>query len=174
MVVLEEGETLRNLMARFPRAGSIEWIGIRPRRGAAVETVQSAMLVPDSGIEGDHKSARPGGKRQVTLIQWEHLPTVAGLCGKPDIEPGWLRRNFAVSGINLRALSDRRFLLGAALLEGTGYCHPCSRMEKILGRGGYNAMRGHGGITARIVAGGAVSVGDSILAADDADGGEAD
>jgi MOSC domain-containing protein YiiM len=69
-----------------------------------------------------------------------------------------------VSGLPLLALKDRRFRLGSeaggwVLLEGTGECHPCSRMEEALGAGGYNAVRGHGGITARVLEGGTVAVG---------------
>ncbi len=71
-----------------------------------------------------------------------------------------------VSGINLRALKDRRFQVGEAVLEATDDCHPCSRMEAILGPGGYNAVRGHGGITARVVEGGAVRIGDAVTALD--------
>ena len=78
------------------------------------------------------------------------------------IDPGLLRRNVVVSGINLLALKDRTFRIGDAVLEMTGHCHPCSRMETNLGPGGYNAMRGHGGITARVIEPGTISTGDSV------------
>jgi MOSC domain-containing protein YiiM len=91
---------------------------------------------------------------------------VAKLLGKPEVCPEWVRRNILVSGINLLALRDRRFRIGNTMLEGTGTCDPCSRMEEALGAGGYNAMRGHGGIIARIVDGGMIQVGDAVQPAD--------
>ena len=73
-----------------------------------------------------------------------------------------MRRNLVTEGINLLALKERRFRIGEAVLETSGECHPCSRMEETLGVGGYNAVRGLGGITARVITGGLVRVGDCV------------
>ena len=71
-----------------------------------------------------------------------------------------------VSGINLLALKDRTFSIGGTILEYSGLCVPCSNMEKALGPGGYNAMRGHGGITARIIRGGTIALRDVVSVLD--------
>jgi MOSC domain-containing protein YiiM len=160
--MLDDDTTLADLRARFPRSGRVAWIGLRPGPRAATRIVDSAILTADAGIEGDHRAVRGGGKRQVPLIQQEHLGAIAALAGLDAVDPALLRRNLVVSGISLAALRDRCFLIGEAVLEGTGDCHPCSRMEENLGPGGYNAMRGHGGITARVLQGGVVRVGDTV------------
>jgi MOSC domain-containing protein YiiM len=139
----------------------VTWIGVRPARKAALVPLEAAEITLEAGLVGDHYSGRPGGKRQVTLIQAEDLSAIAGYLGR-EVTPGDLRRNLVVEGINLRALKDRRFRIGEAVLEATDDCHPCSRMEIILGPGGYNAVRGHGGITARVIEGGVVRLGDAV------------
>ena len=90
------------------------------------------------------------------------MAAIAGFLGREAVAPEELRRNLVIAGVNLLALKGRRFRLGAALLEYSGECHPCSRMEEVLGPGGYNAVRGHGGITARVVEGGVIRLGDSL------------
>ncbi len=66
-----------------------------------------------------------------------------------------------MEGLNLLALKDRRFRLGEAILDTSGECHPCPRMEEILGTGGYNAMRGQG-IAAPVLRSGEIAVSDIV------------
>lgn len=152
---------MAELLAQFPRRGTVQWMGVRPARRALLAAVET-VTIASQGLEGDHRT-RPG-KRAVTLIQAEHLPAIANLADLDHIDPALLRRNIMVSGINLMALKDRDFMVGNAVLRGTGPCAPCSRMEELLGTGGYNAMRGHGGITAEVIEEGHVAIGDKVIA----------
>jgi MOSC domain-containing protein YiiM len=121
-----------------------------------------ATLIENKGLKGDHMANGSSKKRQVTLIQVEHLAVISKLINKNSISAENLRRNLVIEGINLLALRDRQFTIGDCILQGTGHCHPCSRMEEALGEGGYNAMRGHGGITAIVIQGGAIKIGDMV------------
>ncbi len=165
-VTLKDDHTLFDLMAEFPRPGRLRWIGVRERRRGPVRILESASLIAAQGIQGDHRTHRVGGKRQVTLLQFEHLATIAGLCGLEAVDPAFLRRNMVIAAINVAALVGCRFRIGGVELEGSGPCQPCSRMEETLGRGGYNAMRGHGGITARVLSSGVVRLGDPVVVRD--------
>ena len=154
--------SIREMMQNFPQTGSVRWIGVRPRRGVAVVSVPSVEIGLADGLAGDLFRGKPGSIRQVTLIQFEHLSIIADLLGRDTIDPALLRRNIVVSGINLLALRGQRFEIGTAILVGTGNCAPCNQMESALGPGGYNAMRGHGGITASVIQPGVVNLNDTV------------
>jgi MOSC domain-containing protein YiiM len=142
--------------------GRIEWIGRAPAARAVIETLSEAELLAGLGIQGDyHALSAPGGKRQVTLIQTEHLREVADLLRRP-VTPDLCRRNLVVAGLELAPLGGRRLRAGTALLEVTGDCTPCRRMEENLGRGGLAAMRGRGGVTARVLEDGRIRLGDEV------------
>jgi len=142
--------------------GRVRWIGLRRERKQTPASVEETLAETGTGLAGDHYSGGWKGKREVTLIQQEHLEAVAKILGVESVDPGLVRRNIVVSGLNLQALKDTTFRIGGAVLEYTGPCHPCSRMEHNLGTGGYSAMRGHGGITARVVQEGTIHVGDAV------------
>ena len=153
---------LNEALDAVPQIGRLEWIGLSSATRSEITEVEEAAVQPGTGLDGDyHSTRRPGGKRQVTLIQSEHFPVVTAILGRP-VHARETRRNLVVAGINLASLKKARFRIGAVELEGTGECAPCSRMEENLGAGGFQAMRGHGGITARVLTGGTIRLGDPV------------
>ncbi|WP_455221349.1 MOSC domain-containing protein [Kaarinaea lacus] len=151
-----------DLQQTLPQTGKVRQIFVRPEKYSTPLPVQEVTASRKQGLQGDHYRSSGLKKRQVTLIQYEHIFALASLLGIDSLDPALLRRNLVVSGINLLALKDKIFSVGDCELEMTGLCHPCSRMEKALGPGGYNALRGHGGITARIVRDGVIRTNDLV------------
>ncbi|MEP1610336.1 MAG: MOSC domain-containing protein [Roseobacter sp.] len=149
---------LKDMIARFAQPGRLAWIGVRPERRGQVVAVDT-VHVAARGLDGDHGAS---DKRAVTLMQAEHLPVIAAMLGAGVITPDQLRRNLLVQGLNLNALKGRSVRIGEVVLEITGICAPCSRMEETLGHGGYSAVRGHGGWCARVIQPGSVEVGQAV------------
>lgn len=147
-------------MHNLPQRGRVEWIGIRPEKRKPLTVVEKVVVI-EKGLQGDHYAGR-SGNRGVTLIQQEHIHAIASLLQIDKVDPSQLRRNIVVSGINLLALNDREFKIGSAVFKMTGLCHPCSRMEETFGEGGYNAVRGHGGINARVIKPGIIQLYDKL------------
>ncbi|MBA4287293.1 MAG: MOSC domain-containing protein [Xanthomonadaceae bacterium] len=148
------------------RAGRLDWIGLRPARRETLLAVESAQVEIGGGLAGDHYSGPADAKRMVSMIQAEHLAAVAGILGLHAVTPFMTRRNLVISGLNLLALKGRTFTIGDALFAFTGPCAPCSRMDENLGPGGFQAMRGHGGIITRVLKPGTIRVGDAVVVLD--------
>jgi len=148
---------------RFHSDGSVTWIGLTPKKKEPLNAVELVQARVGTGLDGDrHASSGRPSKRQVTLIQAEHFAVISALQGR-TVSEGMTRRNIAVQGINLFALRYATFRVGSAVLRGTGTCPPCSRMEQSLGPGGFNSMRGLGGICAVVEQEGAIALGDSVV-----------
>ncbi len=116
----------------------------------------SARLVADRGLEGD-RHARARSRRQVLLADRETLDAL-------EVRPGQIRENVTTEGIAVQALpAGARLRVGPALLEITGPCEPCAFMDSIR-PGLQEASRGRRGVTARVIEGGEVRVGDPVTA----------
>lgn len=160
-------KTIRDLNRPPHVTGQVVAIVVRGDPRAAARHVPATQAVAGIGLADDRLGLRGSAElstRQVTLIQAEHLEVIARLAGVATVDPLALRRNLVVSGINLIALRSAQVQVGEAVLEIVGPCAPCSRMEEAIGPGGYAAMRGHGGMTARIVGSGAIRIGDAVRA----------
>jgi MOSC domain-containing protein YiiM len=151
-------ESLREMMGRHAQEGRVVWIGLRPARREEMRAV-GAVEAGASGLVGDHGRE---GRRAVTLVQAEHLAVIGACLGRGPVPAEALRRNLVVAGVNLAALNGWTVAVGGAVLRITGICAPCSRMEDALGRGGYNALRGHGGWCAEIVTPGRIELGGRV------------
>ena len=143
-------------------AGSVVAMRLCVGHREPMREVESAEMVEGYGIEGDRHAVSRGARtrRQVLLMDVETL-------GDFGLEGGQTRENVTTRGIDLHALpAGSRIALGdEAVVELTGFCDPCGRMDEI--RGGLReAMVDRRGMLATVVAGGVVRVGDAVKAGD--------
>ncbi len=130
------------------------------RRNGVAEAVPEASVVADYGIQGDFRS-RHNSDRQLTLIEEESLQATGERLGH-DVPPGASRRQVVVRGIPLAETMGRTVRAGDLVLAVAGPCDPCDNMEVKIGPGARAAMRGWGGVCARVVQGGQLRVGDDV------------
>jgi MOSC domain-containing protein YiiM len=117
--------------------------------------VASARALENLGLEGD-RHAKPDSKRQVLLIETETLERLG-------LRVGEVKENITTRGIVLMNLPvGTRLRVGEAILEITGVCHPCERMEE-LRSGLREELSGQRGMLARVAQSGTLNVGDAIL-----------
>ena len=139
-------------------AGSIVSIQLSVGHREPMKIVESARMKAGYGIEGDRHAVSKGArtKRQVLLIDQETLD-------KFELSPGEVKENITTSGIDLHSLEEGQHLtLGdEAVVEITGHCAPCGRMDEI--REGYStALEGQRGMLASVIRGGEIAVGQSV------------
>ena len=123
-----------------------------------MRSVSSASFKAGHGIEGDRHAASDGarGARQVLLMDRETIDALG-------LQPGDVRENVTTTGLPLTELrAGQRLSLGdEAVVEVTGPCAPCQRMDEV--RPGLQAeLQGRRGLLASVVRDGEVRVGDPI------------
>ena len=146
--------------------GRLIGIAHRPAHRAPMQTVDSALVETNGGVEGDHKG-RKFPRRGVTLLAreaWEAALAELAKTGNVDDLPWTARRaNLLIEGVELPRALGGIVQIGPVVLEITYPTTPCKRMDEAregLMRALYPEWRG--GVTCRVLEGGRVSVGDSV------------
>jgi len=147
--------------------GVVEGIYVTTRGSAAMESVEEIRTVEGCGIEGDRYCqgtgfwTRYGDVCQVTLIEGEDLDYIQDELDI-SVKNGEHRRNIITRGIRLGDLRRMRFRIGDAVLEYDRPRPPCRHVQDLSERGMTRALKGRGGICAKVVRAGNIRVQDTI------------
>ncbi|NPV58844.1 MAG: MOSC domain-containing protein [Actinobacteria bacterium] len=140
--------------------GRIEAVCVSAEKHVQKEAVESAVLVPGKGIEGD---AHYGfGHRQVSLLADESVDKMREK-GLTDLKPGAFGENLLTRGIDLLALDigDRLRVGSQVLLEVSQVGKECVDRCAIYYAAG-DCIMPREGIFARVIEGGVVTPGDAV------------
>ena len=123
-----------------------------------MKEVNDANFITGQGMEGDRHLRSDGRRsnRQVLIMDSETLSHF-------DLLPGQVRENVTVAGLDFSSISagDKVSLGGDVILEITGDCEPCARMDE-LRPGLKGEIDGKRGLLAFVEKGGVVSVGAEV------------
>ena len=150
-------------MAKF-----VEGIFLAPESGAEMKSVEVATALEGCGLEGDRYCAgighwsRFGRVCEVTFIAAEDLDYIERETGV-SVNNGQHRRNVVTRRISLKTLRrGERFRVGEVAFEYRGPRSVCRYIERLTEPGMTQALKGRGGICARVIENGTVRAGDEI------------
>jgi MOSC domain-containing protein YiiM len=147
--------------------GVVEGIYVTSQGSAAMERVEEVTTVEGCGIEGDRYCegtgfwTRYGDVCQVTLIEGEDLDFIENELGI-SVKDGQHRRNIITRGIRLLDLRRKRFRVGEVLLAFDRSRPPCRHVQDLSEPGMTRALKGRGGICARVIEAGQIRAQDAI------------
>jgi MOSC domain-containing protein YiiM len=147
--------------------GVVEEIYVAREGSAAMERVEEVRAIEGRGIEGDRYCEGTGfwtpygDVCEVTLISSEDLDRIESELGI-RVKNGEHRRNIITRGIRLTDLRGRRFRIGETVLEYDRPRPPCRHVRDLTEPGMTRALKGRGGICARVIEGGMIRTQDAI------------
>jgi MOSC domain-containing protein YiiM len=147
--------------------GVVEEIYVAPKGSAAMERVEEVNTIEGCGIECDRYCEGTGywtpygDVCEVTLISSEDLGYIQNELGI-HVKNGEHRRNIITRGIDLNELRRKRFRTGVAVLEYDRPRPPCKHVQDLTEPGMTRALKGRGGICARVVKAGRIRPRDAI------------
>ena len=126
--------------------------------------VQEIMCRAGRGVEGDRfLDYKPDYKGQITFFAWDIYESAKQTFAVPGLSAGAFRRNVVLEGLDVNTLIGRRFSLGGVDFEGTVESKPCYWMEQAVAVGAEEWLRGNGGLRAKILSDGPLTVGAAEL-----------
>jgi hypothetical protein len=152
--------------------GTVCAIHTASKAGASMQSHECVEAIAGRGLRGDRYFRSTGTysdsardiSREITLIEREALEAVQR-DHDIDVDHGEHRRNVTVEGIALNHFVEEQFQVGDVVLEGAELCAPCSYLEELLEKEGiHDALIHRGGLRARIIDNGTISVGDRVRA----------
>ena len=149
-------------------AGLVARIFFAPEAGGEMKSVQAATALEGCGLKGDRYCggtghwSRFGRVCEVTFIAAEDLDDIERGTGV-GVKYGEHRRNVVTRGISLKTLRrGERFRVGEVAFEYRGPRSVCRYIERLTEPGMTQALKGRGGICARVIENGTIRVDDEI------------
>ncbi len=127
-------------------------IAVKSAKFAPMRAEEQGQLNTETGLLGDWRG-KPG-KRQITVLALTDWQTA---CAELGIERPWTDRRANLLLADVPKIPGSRIALGEAVLEVTGECDPCERMQAVH-PGLFDALAKdwRGGVTCRVLQGGEI------------------
>jgi MOSC domain-containing protein YiiM len=148
--------------------GVIEAIYIAREQGAPVERLEEVEAQKGCGLEGDRYCSgmghwsRFGRDCEVTFVEAEDLDRIHAGPGL-RVKNGEHRRNVVTRGVSLSDLRRARFRVGEAIFGYGKPCSVCRHIERLTEKGMTQALKGRGGMCAKVLQGGRIRQGDAVV-----------
>jgi MOSC domain-containing protein YiiM len=147
----------------LPVIGQLAGIARRDARLALMQTCTEGLITVEAGLEGDFKGAKYP-RRQITVLALEDWEAALADIGNETLPWTARRANLLVAGVRLPRAVGGILKVGDVVLEVTGQTYPCNRMEEAAsGLLSALAKAWRGGVTARVLEGGRVALGDGVV-----------
>ena len=152
-------------MAEPQSNGVVKLLLVAAAAGEPMELRAEVQLMPGLGIPNDRYATGTGHWSDPRWPDQELTLVEAELAEELSLDPTLLRRNIVTRGVRLDDLLGKEFMVGSALLRGIRRCDPCRYLESMTRSGLFDELRGRGGLRARVIEGGTITVGDPIQSA---------
>ena len=145
----------------------VDSIFVTGEGSAAMQRVDEVRTIEGCGIEGDRYCegtgywTNYGDVCEITLISSEDLEHIERELGI-NVGNGEHRRNVVTRGLSLGDLRGKRFRIGETVLEYDRPRPPCRHVQDLTEPGMTRALKGRGGICARVVQAGRIRAHDVI------------